>query len=213
MKDNQKPGLKRYFVGALLLFGLLSAPAAQAETRLVVRDSLGLQGINLTCALLGCQVLQDLGDPQGQLFVVTFPSVLDPVTALLRLQLGLGIVDIEIDQIVNTQSADAGPPPSYLTDKTPTYYYGTTVWHGYVSQPANELIRTNAAHSAFSVAGAGVTVAVIDTGVDPTHSVLRGVLLPAQPERRFGTNRCQRERREFKLSPSSRSQPENGCGP
>ena len=178
MKDNQKPGLKRYFVGALLLFGLLSAPAAQAETRLVVRDSLGLQGINLTCALLGCQVLQDLGDPQGQLFVVTFPSVLDPVTALLRLQLGLGIVDIEIDQIVNTQSADAGPPPSYLTDKTPTYYYGTTVWHGYVSQPANELIRTNAAHSAFSVAGAGVTVAVIDTGVDPTHPVLRGVLLP-----------------------------------
>ena len=129
MTDNQKPGLKRYFaVFALLLFSLLAAPAAQAETRLVVRDSLGLPGINLVCMLLGCQVQGGLGDPQGQLFVVTFPSILDPVTALLRLQLGLpGIVSVEIDQTVNTQSADAGPAPSYLTDKTPTYYYGTTV--------------------------------------------------------------------------------------
>ena len=162
---------------ALLLFGLLSAPA-QAQTRLIVRDSLGLPGLNLSCALLGCQVLQGLGDPQGQLFVVTFPRILDPVTSLLRLQLGAGILSVEIDQIVNTQSGNAGPPPSYLTDKTPTSYYGTTVWHGYVVQPATQLIQNNAAHSSYSVGGAGVTVAVIDTGVDPTHPVLKLVLVP-----------------------------------
>jgi subtilisin family serine protease len=178
MKQQQRSGWKRYFaICALLFCSLLAAPAAQAGTRLVVRDSLGLPGINLTCALLGCQVLQGLGDPQGQLFVVTFPSILDPVTALLQIQLGLGIVSVEIDQTVNAQSADAGSPPSYLTDKTPTPYYGATVWHGYVAQPATQLIRNDAAHSAFSVAGAGVTVAVLDTGVDPTHPVLRGVLL------------------------------------
>jgi subtilisin family serine protease len=179
MKQEPRSGLRRGFaICALLLLSLLAAPGAQAETRLVVRDSLGLPGINLTCALLRCQVLQGLGDPQGQLFVVTFPSVLDPITALLRLQLQLGIVGVEIDQVVNTQSADAGPPPSYLTDETPIPYYGTTVWRGYVAQPANQLIRTDATHSAFSVAGAGVIVAVIDTGVDPNHPVLRGVLLP-----------------------------------
>jgi subtilisin family serine protease len=180
MKNKQKPGLKRHLmICAMLLSSVLAAPAAQAETRLVVRDSLGLPGINLVCRLVGCQVLQGLGDPQGQLFVVTFPSLLDPVTGLLRLQLGLpGIVGVEIDQTVNTQSADAGAPPTYLTDKAPTSYYGTTVWHAYVAQPAAQLIRNDAAHSAFSVAGAGVTVAVIDTGVDPTHPVLRGVLLP-----------------------------------
>ena len=178
MKDNQKPGMKRYFVVcAVLMLSLLAAPAAQAQARLVVRDSLGLQGLNLTCLLLGCQVKQSIGDPQGQLFVVVFPSILDPVTALLRLNLQLGIVGVEIDQIVNTQAAYAGPAPSYLTDKTPTSYYGTTVWHGYVAQPGNQLIRTSSTQSTFHVTGSGVTVAVIDTGVDPTNPVLQNLLV------------------------------------
>ncbi|MGA8153833.1 MAG: S8 family serine peptidase [Terriglobales bacterium] len=179
MKDNQKSGLTRYFmVGLVLLFSLLSASAAQAQTRLIVRDSLGLPGINLTCLVLRCQVLQAVGDPQGQLFVVTLPALLDPVTSLLKLQLGLGVLSVEIDQTVTTQPADASTTPSYLTDETPTSYYGTTAWHGYVVQPATQLIRNDAAHSAFNVGGAGVTVAVIDTGVDPTHPVLKLVLLP-----------------------------------
>jgi len=170
--------MKRYFVVcAVLMLSLLAAPAAQAQTRLVVRDSLGLPGLNLTCLLLGCQVKQSIGDPQGQLFVVTFPSLLDPITALLRLNLQLGIVGVEIDQTVNTQAAYAGPAPSYLTDKTPTSYYGTTVWHGYVVQPGNKLIRTSSTQSTFNVTGSGVTVAVIDTGVDPTNTVLQNVLV------------------------------------
>src|ERR1041385_9307240 len=85
----------------LLLLASLAAPAAQAETRLLVRDSLGLPGINLTCLLTGCKVVTGLGDPDGQLFLVTFPSVLDPVTGLLRLSLQTGILSVEIDQPVN----------------------------------------------------------------------------------------------------------------
>jgi subtilisin family serine protease len=170
--------VKRYFaIVAVLLLSFVLAPAAQAQTRVVVRDSLGLSGIKLTCLLFRCQSFQGLGDPDGQLFVITLPGVLDPVTTLLRLNLQLGIVSAEIDQVVNTESADAGPAPSYLTDKTPVTYYGTTVWRGYVAQPANTLIRTDATHSAFGVGGAGVTVAVIDTGVDPNQAVLKSVLL------------------------------------
>ena len=57
MKHIQKPSLKLcVMVLALALFTLLAAPPAQAATRLVVRDSLGLPGLNLTCLLLGCQV-------------------------------------------------------------------------------------------------------------------------------------------------------------
>ncbi len=164
-------------VGFLLLLISLCASPAHAQARLVVRDSLGLPGISLTCKLLGCTVVRNLGDPQGQLFVVTFPSILNPVTALLKLNLQLGIVGVEIDQVVNTQACDAGPAPSYLSDQKPTSYYGTTVWHGYVAQPANQLIRTSATQSKFSVAGSGVTVAVIDTGVDPTNPVLQNLLV------------------------------------
>src|SRR5258708_19051156 len=163
--------------GVLLFLVPLCASSAQAQTRLVVRDSLGLPGINLTCQLLGCNVVRGLGDPQGQLFVITFPPILNPVTALLRLNLQLGIVGVEIDQVVNTQAAYAGPAPSYLTDEQPTSYYGTTVWHGYIAQPGNQLIRTSLTQSTFHTTGSGVTVAVIDTGVDPNNPVLQNLLV------------------------------------
>ena len=161
----------------LLLLTALCAPAAQAQTRLIVRDSLGLPGLNLSCLLTGCKVVRGLGDPKGQLFLITFPPILNPVTALLRINLQTGILDVEVDQTVNTVPAYANSDPSYLTDETPTPYYGATVWRGYLAQPANELVRTAQTQSTFAVAGAGTTVAVIDTGVDPTSPVLSNVLV------------------------------------
>jgi subtilisin family serine protease len=161
----------------LLVLTAFCAPAAQAQTRLIVRDSLGLPGINLTCLLMGCRVVTGLGDPDGQLFLVTLPSFLNPITGLLQLNLQLGILSVEIDQNAKTQPAYASPAPSYLTDEAPTQYYGATVWHGYVAQPANQLVRTDQTHSAFNVTGAGTTVAIIDTGVDPTSPILKNVLV------------------------------------
>jgi subtilisin family serine protease len=160
---------------ALLLVALLPSPAA-AQSRLIVRDSLGISGIDTTCLLLGCNVVDAIGDPQGQLFVVNF-GLLSPLTAILELNLQLGIVDVEIDQTVNTLDATAGPAPSYLTDETPTSYYGATVWQGYVQQPATQLIQLAKTQSTFKTAGAGMTVAVIDTGVDPTNPVLKNLLV------------------------------------
>jgi subtilisin family serine protease len=179
--NDERPqfGSKRLGVlGCLMLMlTFLAAPAAEAQTRVIVRDSLGLSGINLSCLLTGCKVVTGLGDPDGQLFLVTFPAVLDPVTALLRLNLQTGILSVEIDQLANTQAAYADSTPTYLTDKQPVYYYGATVWHGYVTQPAAQLIRMNQPHAMMNATGAGVVVAVIDTGVDPTHPVLKGVLV------------------------------------
>ena len=179
--NNQKQlkAAKRggWLVCLVLLVISVCAPAAQPQTRLIVRDSLGLPGLNLTCLLTGCKVVGNLGDPNGQLFLVTFPPVLNPVTALLRLNLQTGIVSIEVDQVVTTPPATATGTPSYLTDKTPVAYYGSTVWHGYLAQPGNQLIRTAESQAAFNAAGSGITVAVIDTGVDPTHPVLKAVLV------------------------------------
>lgn len=161
----------------VLLVVSACAPAAQAQTRLIVRDSLGLPGLNLTCLLTGCKVVQGLGDPNGQLFLVTFPAILNPVTSLLRLNLQTGILSVEVDQVVKAQVPASTGTPSYLTDETPVSYYGTTVWQGYLIQPGNQLIRTPQTQAAFNAAGTGVTVAVIDSGVDPTHPVLKNVLV------------------------------------
>lgn len=168
--------IRRITICLILLAVAVSATPAHAQTRLVVRDSLGLPGLTLTCRLLGCQVLHGLGDPQGQLFVVTFPPILNPITSLLRLTLQLGIVDVEIDQTVTSTDPNAGAVPSYLTDKTPTPYYGAMVWHGYLVQPGNQLVETRTTQSAYGTTGSGVIVAVIDTGVDLNHPVLKGVL-------------------------------------
>jgi subtilisin family serine protease len=46
-----------------------------------------------------------------------------------------------------------------------------------VTQPGNRLIKTDAAHATFGAAGAGVIVAVIDTGVDTANPVLKPVLV------------------------------------
>jgi len=170
---------------ALILCLCLAAPTLSAQasaaqsapqTRLVISDSLGLNGILNLCALLGCSTVEGLGDPKGQLFMIQIPSGLAPITSLLNLNL-LGLITIETDQTVQTQGAFAGPVPAYLTDETPYTYYGTTVWHGYVYQPANTLIRTGTTQTTFNTAGSGVIVADIDTGVDPNHPVLQGSLV------------------------------------
>lgn len=180
MNDHKKQArtIRMGWVACLVLLLIsVCAPIAQAQTRLIVRDSLGLPGINLTCLLTGCKVVTGLGDPDGQLFLVTLPPLLNPVTGLLKLNLQTGILSVELDQVVNPNQPYSTGTPSYLTDSAPVSYYGSTVWHGYVVQPGNQLVRTDQTHGAFNAAGAGVTVAIIDTGVDLNHPVLKGVLV------------------------------------
>ena len=55
-------------------------------------------------------------------------------------------------------------------------YFGPQAWHGYVNQPAASAIRLADTHAA-SATGAGI-VAIIDTGVDPTHPAAAGRARP-----------------------------------
>ena len=173
-KFRVRPGT--FLCISTLLVCLIASPAS-AQNRFIVRDSLGLTGITNTCLLLGCTVTGSLGDPLGQLFLVTTSSLLNQLTFLTTLTLQLGVVNVEPDQTVKTLAAYAGTPPSYLTDNKAVSYYGTTVWNGYVAQPGNQLIRTDYTHTAFGAVGSGVTVAIIDTGVDPSNPVLKNVLV------------------------------------
>src|SRR5580693_5260406 len=147
----------------------------------IVRTNLGLAGLQNACLSNGCTVVGNLDGNANQLFLVRPAQGLLPQLLAGVLRLVNGILDAEPDQALmippnengNTTSSTA---PQGLWDSTPVNYYGNTVIHGYVNQPAAQIIRVAQAHSVFNVAGAGI-VADIDTGVDPNHPALQGVLL------------------------------------
>jgi len=160
----------------LVFFGLWSSPAA-ADNRFIVRAPSGLSSLQQVCLALGCNVSGGLDGGLGKLFLVTTPGLLDPNAFLQTLRSQPGITHVELDALLKVMQASGAAPPSGLSDNTPVPYFGVTVIHGYISQPAITIVRLPDTQATFGVSGAG-TVAVIDTGVDPTHPVLQSVLVP-----------------------------------
>jgi subtilisin family serine protease len=170
---------------ALLMFLAIGGASANAQTQVIARDTLGLQDLQKICTgILGiplCTVVRPIGDPQAQVYVVA-PGLISDVNQLLQFLLSLlpNGGDAELDQLLQLPgfaSSTSWTAPASLYDVTPVNYYGTTVWHGYVSQPAVRIIRLAKAQNSFRISGNGI-VAVIDTGVDPNHPVLQRVLVP-----------------------------------
>jgi subtilisin family serine protease len=167
----------RIVLSSVLLALLSWAPVEAAGTRIIVRVTGSLPLIQSICARLGCGVNYGLGDPDGQLFLVTTLTDSSPTLFLSTLNLQLGIVSAELDvtgQIQGASDAPAAPPA--LSDRTPVDYFGTTAWHGYVAQPASQIVGLAQSQTQFNVHGEGI-VAVIDTGVDASHPVLAPSLL------------------------------------
>jgi subtilisin family serine protease len=164
----------RWTLPLILILAVLTP--ASAQQGIIVRDTLGLPGLNATCLLLNCQVSMNLGDPAGQVFLVTVNSTIDPNLVLAALLSQLGVVDAELNQQLSMIEATAGPVPESLLDETPVPYYGAPVWDGYANQPAAQIVNVPEAQSTFNVSGAGI-VAMIDTGVDTQNPVLMPVLV------------------------------------
>jgi subtilisin family serine protease len=168
---------KRVLV-CVLLVGPLSA-----DQRFIVRVIGGRLPLNDACSVLGCNVVSSLEAPDGHLFLISTPD--GPISTgidsrhdgvVSKLSRIHDVVDIEPDLLVMvTQSSP--PVPAALYDSQTVPYFGTEVRHGYVSQPAAKIVRIQETQTTFGVAGTG-TVAIIDTGVDPNHPVLRNVLVP-----------------------------------
>jgi subtilisin family serine protease len=165
---------------AVFVLGMTPARAA-AEDRLIVRAG-GLLGglpvVKTACRILGCNVLYALDGTVNNLILVAVPDALDTQLLVTLLSVVPGIVDVEIDQVVFTEGTGGTAVPAALLDKTPVDYYGTTVRRGYITQPAFEILGLEEAHERYGLSGRGVTVAVIDTGVDTNHPVLKPSLLP-----------------------------------
>jgi subtilase family protein len=147
--------------------------------RYIVHTTGGLLNLKALCLLNLCQIIQPLDGTLNQVFLIGGPSNQDPNLLLALLRAVPGILNVELNQLVNmaTGGATATAPPPSLVDATPVKYYGSTVWQGYLDQPAAQIIRLAQTQQQFHVSGGGI-IADIDTGVDPNHPVLRPVLLP-----------------------------------
>jgi subtilase family protein len=157
-----------------------SQPASAANNRYIVRTSGGLSNVLRFCGSAGCQVQYALDGNLGHTYLATSSKnllavLLDPIINLLETI--LGIESVEQDQFLAIPNVSVQSEASGLSDTSPVNYYGTMVWHGYVAQPAAQIINLQEAQLSFQVSGSGI-VADIDTGVDPTHPALMPVLLP-----------------------------------
>jgi thermitase len=165
---------------AIIALMLVVPKPATAQNRYIVRSSGGLSSVLNLCNLLHCQVQGGLDGQVGQTFLVTSTDnlLVNLVNGTLNLlESLLGIVSVEADRVLPIPQRPLPSIPSGLYDTAPVNYYGTIVWHGYAAQPAGQIIRLQDAQNGFRISGTGV-VAVIDTGVDVNHPVLKAVLLP-----------------------------------
>jgi hypothetical protein len=173
--------MKRKMWLAGVLVALLWATPAKADNSIIVRSTLSLQALQTACnpLLLApiCTVVRALGDPLGQLFLITTP--LD-VTGLLNLAGNpLGLVHAELDQLLNLVGpilVPASISATLMSDRASVPYGGTNVWNSYANQTASGIVEVQNAQKSFIVTGTGI-VADIDTGVDPNHPVLQPVLV------------------------------------
>jgi subtilisin family serine protease len=159
-----------------LLFCAFWAMPAQAEQRFIVRDTGGLPTVQSICVALGCHVAEILDGSLGQVFLLTTPDSVNPTTFLQILLTQTGIVDAELDQLAHTSNSRYTIPKS-LSDMKLVNYFGQIVPRGYINQPAGQIIDISNTQNTFNVKGTGI-VAVIDTGIDPSHPVLKNSLVP-----------------------------------
>lgn len=174
--------MKRQACVAGLFAILLWAAPAKADTRVIVRTT-NLPALQALCQLPAtCTVVRPLDGALGQVFLVGTPLPLQTLVGLLNN--AAGFVGAEVDQVLSlVGTASLVPSPisaTLMSDRSPVPYptgSGTMVWNSYATQPAAGVVEVQNAQSQFNVTGTGI-VADIDTGVDPNHPALQGVLLP-----------------------------------
>ena len=166
---------------AITLVALLWAAPTKADTGVIVRTT-NLEALQTLCAVpTTCTVVGGLDGTLRQLFLVNTPLPLQTLLGLLKPV--TGFVSAEVDQVISLVGPLLLPSPlpaTLMQDRTQVPYPAnstTMVWNSYANQQASAIVEVQTAQSIFNVTGTGI-VADIDTGVDPNHPALEGVLLP-----------------------------------
>ena len=195
-------------IPGILNVQVLGGTPGAPGNRYILRTSGGLLNLNLLCLLNLCSILEPLDGAGNQLFLIGGSNPSDPNLVVAILRALPGILNVELDQTLGlaTGEAQSTTPPPSLVNMTPMLYYGSTVWTGYVNQPATQIINLSQTQQSFGVTGSGRIIADIDTGVDPNHPVLKRVLLSG-----YDFTRNQVGGNEMNDLPSGTPAPENPC--
>lgn len=177
------------------IFCLLATPglADDDDLKLILRvDPANLRAVLETYRL----ELEDSASQQGLFLVEVDDDVVDDDADddddddkeslnqfINRVRLDPRVLGFELDQEV--QSPEVTPRPTItpsllpaqqaLQDRSLVHFFGVQALKGFVAQPAASIVGLGAARN--MATGRGI-VAVIDTGVDPDHPLLRGALVP-----------------------------------
>src|SRR5437879_6423377 len=178
-RDEMRCKVERQILAWLLgLAGVLGIPhasAAQDEGEFVLRCS--SKEIHEIVRRHGLTLLRS--HESQDMHLVRAPATARPEHFLSDLRSDHDVQGIEADTDVMFPEARPGLKVDQstasildtLSHRTLVPFYGSRVLSSYVDQPAVVLIGSPAAHQL-------ATVAVIDTGVDPNHPVLRASLVP-----------------------------------
>ncbi len=173
--------MKHTFAGVAALVLLISLPAA-GQDRFLLRPTLTGSVTNVAVRH-GLTLLGPLDDKNRGVYLVAGPPTASVQQVLDDVGADFEVADVELDANLGiTESAaslnqssvailDTLPAPSVVG------YFGTPVLGAYLFQPAAAIIGVQDVQTTFGATGAGI-VAIIDTGVDPNHSVLQGSLVP-----------------------------------
>src|SRR2546425_3715831 len=168
-----------WLLGLAGVLGIPHASAAQDEGEFVLRCS--SKEIHEIVRRHGLTLIHS--HESQDIHLVRAPAAARPEHFLSNLRSDPDVQGIEADTDVMFPEARPGLKVDQstasildtLSHRTLVPFYGSRVLSSYVDQPAVVLIGSEEAHQLAT--GAGI-VAVIDTGVDPNHPVLKASLVP-----------------------------------
>jgi len=167
-----------------ILAVLLSALPLGAQTSYILTASPA--NVQSIVTSHGLTVVRELFDGVNCVMLVTSPSS-DVSGVETEVESDLRVVSFEperrtslpelgsLTQPILTQSSTS--ILDGLPGRTLVSFFGSTVPSNYTAQTATSIIRLGDARTATNLTGNGV-VAIIDTGADPNHPALVGVLVP-----------------------------------
>ncbi len=164
------------------LTAIAAVPVFSQERYLLEAPASAVAAISAQYGLTVVRTIAD-EDPAEAVYLVTAPGSAPSQTLIAAVLSNPSVEEFEADETVESPEVGAESPlpgstasiGDAATNATTVNFAGGVVRTVYVGQPANDAISLGDIRGQST--GAGI-VAVIDTGVDPTHPALASVLVP-----------------------------------